>query len=289
MGLGLFLQTCRGILRNPGVSPVPALLRHAAWHGVRRFLPLPAVIPVTERSRLFIEERREMNGSVALVWSQRRYDYHNMSFLGHLGESGLVHTCFDIGANIGIYTLLLSEHPEVDVHAFEPHPATFATLQRMITKNGRTNARAWRIALSDATGSLSFTNDDFSTVNKALAGGGEGPDAIEVPCETGDAFCERMGVSPDLLKIDTEGHESAVLRGFAGHLPSVKFILVEMNAPPAVIGEVLPSSLFDGPLHVDMPARRLRRTPHTGEDAVYVNRDALDDLRETGFTIDDPS
>ncbi|MFM2168314.1 MAG: hypothetical protein RIS79_2685 [Verrucomicrobiota bacterium] len=287
MGLELFIHTCQGILRNPGVSPVPALMRHALWHGVRRFLPLPAAIKITDRSRLFIEQRREMNGCVALVWSQRRYDYHNMSFLGHLGASGLVRTCFDIGANIGIYSLLMSECPEVSVHAFEPHPATFTTLRRMLEKNGRANVHAWQIALSDAGGMLSFTNEDFSPVNKALAEGENAENAIQVPCETGAAFCERNRVYPDLLKIDTEGLEPAVLRGFGAHLSSVKFVFAEMNASTQEMRAVLPESLFDGPFYVDMPARRLRRDRHTREDAVFVHHHAIEPLKKAGFTVEE--
>jgi FkbM family methyltransferase len=287
MGLGLFIHTCQGILRNPGVSTVPALLRHVMWHGVRRFLPLPTAMKITDRSRLFIEQRREMNGCVALVWSQRLYDYHNMSFLGHLGASGLVRTCFDIGANIGIYSLLMSECPEVTVHAFEPHPATFATLRRMIEKNNRANIQAWQIALSDATGMLSFTNDDFSPVNKALAEGEQAENAIQVPCETGAAFCERKQASPDLLKIDTEGLEPAVLRGFGARLDFVKFVFAEMNASDEEMRAVLPERLFEGPFYVDMPARRLRRDRHTREDAVFVNHHAIGPLRQTGFTVEE--
>lgn len=286
MGFGLFIHTCQGILRNPGVSPAPALMRHAMWHGVRRFLPLPTAIEITDRSRLFIEQRREMNGCVALVWSQRRYDYHNMSFLGHLGASGLVHTCFDIGANIGIYSLIMSECPEVTVHAFEPHPATFATLRRMIEKNDRANVHAHQIALSDASGMLSFTNDDFSPVNKALAEGENAANAIQVPCETGAALCERNQLRPDLLKIDTEGLEPAVLRGFGAHLSSVKFVFAEMNASTEEMRTVLPERLFAGPFYVDMPARCLRRDRHTREDAVFVNHDAIEPLKQTGFTVE---
>ena len=286
MGLDLFIHTCQGILRNPGVSPVPALIRHAMWHGVRRFLPLPAAIEITNRSRLFIEQRREMNGCVALVWSQRRYDYHNMAFLGHLGASGLVHTCFDIGANIGIYSLLMSESPEVTVHAFEPHPATFTTLQRMLEKNDRANVRAWQIALSDAGGMLSFTNEDFSPVNKALAEGENAENAIQVLCETGAAFCERKRVYPDLLKIDTEGLEPAVLRGFGAHLSSVKFVFAEMNASMDEMRAALPERLFDGPFYVDMPARRMRRDIHTREVGVFVNHPAFVSLKKTGFTVE---
>lgn len=287
MGLSMFISTCQGILRNPGISPVPALVRHAVWHGVRRFLPLPATIDLTERSRLFIEKRQEMNGSVALVWSQRLYDYHNMSFLGHLGATGLVRTCFDIGANIGIYSLVMSECPDVTVHAFEPHPATFATLRRTITQNGRTNVHPWQIALSDATGTIDFTNDDFSTVNQALAPGEQAENTIQVPCETASSFCQRLQLTPDLLKIDTEGHEPAVLRGFGARLDSVKFVLAEMNASPEIMGQMLPPSKFAGPLYVNMPARRLQRERHTHEDAIYINRSAIPALTQTGFTVEE--
>jgi FkbM family methyltransferase len=287
MGLRMFISTCQGILRNPGVSPIPAILRHAAWHGVRRFLALPATIDLTERSRLFIEKRQEMNGSVALVWSQRLYDYHNMSFLGHLGATGLVRTSFDIGANIGIYSLVMSECPDVTVHAFEPHPATFATLRRTITQNGRANVHAWQTALSDATGTIDFTNDDFSTVNQALAPGEQAENTIQVPCETASSFCQRLQLTPDLLKIDTEGHEPAVLRGFGALLDSVKFVLAEMNASPEIMGQMLPPSKFAGPLYVNMPARRLQRERHTHEDAIYINRSAIPALTQTGFTVEE--
>lgn len=285
MGLGQFIHTCQGILRHPGISPVPALLRHSIWHGVRRFLPLPASIPITDRSRLFIEQRREMNGCVALVWSQRLYDYHNMSFLGHLGASGLVRTCFDIGANLGIYSLVMSECPDVTVHAFEPHPATFSALQRMITMNLRTNVHAWQTALSDSTGSIAFTDEDFSPVNKALAAGEAAGGTLQVPCETGAAFCARTGLRPDLLKIDTEGHEPAVLRGFGDCLDSVKFVLAEMNASPEVMRQVLPEAQFAGPLYVDMPGRRLRWDRHSREDALYIRHSALAPLEQSGFHL----
>jgi hypothetical protein len=133
---------------------------------------------------------------------------------------------------------------------------------------------------------LSFTNEDFSPVNKALAEGENAENAIQVPCETGAAFCERKRVYPDLLKIDTEGLEPAVLRGFGAHLSSVKFVFAEMNASMDEMRAVLPERLFDGPFYVDMPARRLRRDRHTREDAVFVNHHAIEPLKQTGFTVE---
>ncbi len=286
MGFSRFLTACRGILRNPGVSPLPALLRHALWHPARRLLPMPTTLELTAQSRLFLEDRAEMNGCVAHVWSERLYDFHNMSFVRELGTLGLVTTAFDIGANIGIYSLLLSETPNVNVHAFEPHPSTFATLVRMLERNQRANVTAWQVALSDAAGTLLFSDEAFSPLNKVLDADDPSRNSLRVPCETGEAFCHRLGVSPDLLKIDTEGLEPAVLRGFGDRLSSVKYILAEMNAPMEVLSQILPPEVFDGPLHVDFPNRQLRRQRHNHEDALYVNRVSLAELAAHGFALD---
>ena len=55
---------------------------------------------------------------------------------------------------------------------------------------------------------------------------------IEVPCITGDRFCEEQGIKHvDFLKIDAEGHDFAVLRGFEKKLRSndVDWIQFEYN------------------------------------------------------------
>lgn len=286
MGLSNFVSACRAILRNPGVNPARALLRHALWHPARRFLPLPATLELTPRSQLFLTRREEMNGCVAHVWSERLYDYHNMSFLRDLGARGLVGTCFDIGANIGIYSLLMSEAPAVSVHAFEPHPATFNTLARILEHNHRANVRAWKIALSDHSGALHFTNEAFSPLNKALVTQDLPANTIQVPCETGEAFCALHDLAPDLLKIDTEGLEPAVLRGFGRRLHTVSYVLAEMNASPDIMREVLPPEVFEGPLHVNFSQRRLLRQRFNHEDAVYLNRQAVPALTASGFTIE---
>ncbi len=281
MGLGMFISTCRGIMQNPGVQPVSALLRHAAWHGVRRWAPLPFDVPLTDHSRLSISRREEMNGCVALAWSQRLYDYHNMTFLRRLLAEEHVSTCLDIGANIGVYALLMSENESVTVHAFEPHPQTYATLQRMLEANGRKNVHAWRLALSDAPGELRFTDGDCSPVNHVAEDG-----AIRVTCETGAALCEREHIVPDVIKIDAEGFETRVLQGFGDMLVGTRYIFAEMNASPEVMAATLPANVFDGPLYVDERRKILCRSRHNHEDAVFVNRIALPELAASGYRVD---
>ena len=101
------------------------------------------------------------------------------------------------------------------------------------------------------------------------------------------ALCELNLFYPEQLKIDTEGHEPAVLHGYGAHLSSVKFVFAEMNASTQEMRAVLPESLFDGPFYVDMPARRLRRDRHTREDAVFVHHHAIEPLKKAGFTVEE--
>src|SRR5206468_2034964 len=66
--------------------------------------------------------------------------------------------CFDIGANVGFYTLLLSKmagHQGLVV-AFEPVPNNCDFLRRHITINSCKNVVLHELALTDFDGSASF-------------------------------------------------------------------------------------------------------------------------------------
>lgn len=286
MGLGNFIHTCQAILRNPGVSPLPGLARHATWHFVRRMAPLPLEVALTEKSRLVLHRREELNGCVALAWSQRLYNHHNMTFLLAVLKAGFARVCFDVGANIGVYSLLMSEAESAEVHAFEPHPATCATLRRMLDSNGRQNVKVWQIALSDASGELQFTNDDCSPVNQALELLPDSArESIRVPCETGADFCARQKLVPEIMKIDTEGFEPRVLRGFADVLHRTKLVFAEMNVPEEVLAAALPPEVFIGPCYVDATSRTISRVRQHAEDAVFINRASVESLRGLGFQV----
>jgi FkbM family methyltransferase len=286
MGMSMFLNTCQAILRNPSISPLQGLARHAAWHLVRRMAPLPLEVILTEKSRLVISRREEMNGCVALAWSQPLYNYDNMMFLLTLLDAGFARVCFDVGANIGVYSLLMSEVASTVVHAFEPHPATCTTLRRMLGSNGRQNVTVWPLALSDATGELRFTNDDCSPLNQALDPTlSSACEFIHVPCETGRSFCARQKITPDIIKIDTEGFETRVLRGFGDELQHVKMIITEINVPAHEVVAALPPDVFIGPCYVDALSKTLTHVCLHAEDAVFINRGSIAVLRDLGFQV----
>lgn len=286
MGYSSFVQNCRRIIENPGSDTVRSLVRHSLWHFIKRFAPLPLEVPLTQQSSLSIVDRKEMNGCVALAWGQGLYDYHNMSFLLELTKrASFARVCLDIGANIGIYSLLMSENEGVSVHAFEPHPATFHTLERTLEYNRRPQVKAWNYALSDRDGVVSFSNTDFNPTNRIIAAGEQGMATTEVMALRGEDWCRRENVSPDIIKIDTEGHEASVLQGLGAILQTTKLVFVEENVPLHDTLLAPSAGIFHGPWYVDFPRRTLTKQKHAPEDAVYCNIHSIEELHALGYTL----
>lgn len=123
---------------------------------------------------------------------------------------------FDVGAHLGVYTCLVGDVLE-DGHvvAFEPHHANAARLEQNVELNGL-DSTIHQYALSDASGTSAFAVTDGTVVDEpgnqdhALA-----DDGMEVEVTTGDELVERgEAPSPNVVKIDVEGAELDVLRGF---------------------------------------------------------------------------
>ncbi len=128
---------------------------------------------------------------------------------------------FDIGANVGNYTAtLLKKFPRASIHAFEPHPTTFA---RLLTNDfPAARVTCHNLAIGESAGSLTLydrADHDGSThasFHKAAISEFHKQKTIEstVPVKTLDAVALDAGIDYiDFLKIDTEGHELAVLAG----------------------------------------------------------------------------
>lgn len=167
-------------------------------------------------------------------------EYHSMlgcmsraeqRFFAEIPPSGS--PIIDVGANIGVVTLLLAKQfPGRHVHAFEPGPTTFDTLQKNVKLNGFTNVSCHRIALSDSVGEISFDADPFKRGNARIAGAGADY-ATTVPTTTLDTFVAEQGIrSIGLLKIDVEGFETMVLAGAAQTLKDRIVDLVFMEVVP---------------------------------------------------------
>ena len=129
---------------------------------------------------------------------------------------------FDIGANIGYYTLLAAHmlRGRGAVYAFEPWPLLFAALQRNVGLNRFDHVHLNQLAVSDSDGVTALylpapTNGDMHLSNASLVQGFMPQDrSISVHTVRFDAYCSSQNItSVDLVKIDTEGAELMVLLG----------------------------------------------------------------------------
>lgn len=167
---------------------------------------------------------------------------------------------FDVGANIGYYTIYLA--PLVRrVVAFEPDPRNLAALQANAAGAGNVVVR--REAVSDRSGTGHLSVGASSAVGRLVAP--DGAATIAVATTTIDAVAKALDARPCAIKLDIEGHELAALAGaretIRRHQP---LILSEFARPSggANAPDGLAALLADHGYALFAPmARARRRTP----------------------------
>lgn len=127
---------------------------------------------------------------------------------------------FDVGANIGDYTVELAKMfgTESEIHSFEPSAKTFIELKKNC-KNIH-NVTLHQIAFSETTGTTTLYSDSnlsgLASMSKRRLDhfdiSFESTETIDT--QTLDSFCNKESISHiDFLKLDVEGHELSVLKG----------------------------------------------------------------------------
>ncbi len=150
--------------------------------------------------------------------------------IGRLRPGAIV---VDVGANAGLYTLLAAQAvaPGGRVFAFEPSADEFARLGWAVAANGLGNVLASNVALSDAAGFIGFIpGPSEHTGLHRLAAAADAPRTVWA--QRGDVAVPLAGGERvALLKIDVEGAELAVLRGFHALLEArrIERLVVEIT------------------------------------------------------------
>ena len=150
---------------------------------------------------------------------------------------------YDIGANIGYYSLLAKMvNPGIRIVAFEPATGPLFYLRENIRINNFDNIKAESLALSDKSGEIDFyeiKNAKYSYLEHCLAGEGNigslttGRNFVvnRVKTITLDEYVKKNNEGTiGLIKMDTEGTENLILEKSA-------FILGEMK--PVIICETI--------------------------------------------------
>lgn len=216
--------------------------RHGPWNRARRSLAKR----ILRRSRRLCDvEYRGLN--LRLLPFENAHDL-DLVLLGKTREEDEIalfdarakasQIVVDIGANIGIYTLLAARRmgPSGRVIAFEPHPRTAAKLRGNIALNpGRQRVTVVQKAVGDAHGQLPMhIVADFDAGQNSLIRGhrhGSGRTVQVDVTPLVDALAEQGIEQIDILKIDIEGYEDRALSPFFGTAPSSlwpRYVMLEV-------------------------------------------------------------
>lgn len=159
--------------------------------------------------------------------------HHNESWMAHdLIEELHTDDCFwDVGGNIGIYSLLAAELGS-NVVVFEPWLENAATIERNLHQNGH-SARVIPKALADECGPHEFTLDERQTPGAgrgSLLDSWQDGEKRTIECVRGDVEYNRNDLpAPTVIKIDVEGAELDVLEGLGDLLQNIRVIYCELH------------------------------------------------------------
>jgi FkbM family methyltransferase len=284
-----FFRTVSVFYENRFINPNEAILRHSAWQ-VRKILNIFPHDLHIQGITVRIRDRAIANGCGALLNAMGFYDPNNMYLIREVFKNGFYKTFFDVGSNIGIYSLIAASESASRIFAFEPHPYTFSLLAENVALNGYGDrVNCLQAALGAEDGVAFFTDDPGSPVNHVLEKDGADQKELHIKILRGDTFCHEVGMYPEVLKIDVEGYESFVLQGFGDALKSVQIILIECRSIEKI--ERVLCGLYDflGPYKLDYRIRKFTKTNMNYEDWIFLNPQTLDLLKACGFHFEDDS
>jgi FkbM family methyltransferase len=223
-----FLNLVLSVLQHPlnKGGRVRGLFRFFYWQLISRIYKGDYKIPFVNKTFLYV--RGGMTGATGNIYFGLS-DYREMSFLLDFLMKDDVF--FDIGANIGSYSVLASGVVGAKSIAIEPIPETFSFLLSNISLNLlNKRVNCFNLGATDNGCILSFTNN-LGTMNHVIQDEYSVPhiNKVDVEAKRIDDIlpCEEVTI----MKIDVEGYEYKVLNGATKRLANEKLlaIIIEIN------------------------------------------------------------
>ncbi|HEY9177364.1 MAG TPA: FkbM family methyltransferase [Flavipsychrobacter sp.] len=207
------------------------LLRFARWQVGQKILPYPVVYTLVEDSKLVVS--KGMTGATGNIYVGL-LEFNEMCFVLHmLRENDMFG---DIGANVGVYSILASVNAGAFAISAEPVPVTYGHLVRNVkVNNAEDKITALQCGVGDKEGVLKFT-DNFDTINGVVLNQDTDEHTVSVQVKTLDTIFS--DTKPVLLKIDVEGYEWQVLQGATSVFAdaTLKAVIIEINGSGKAYG-----------------------------------------------------
>lgn len=199
----------------------------------------------------YIREARVEGTSVWMKCDLTKFVQRHIYFFGHFEQADCANwmkaaryanTIFDVGANVGLYSLLAAAvNPNATIYAFEPTASIQAEFETNLRLNEIETVKieSFAVGATSASGflhrSVGPTGDNEGT-NYVTAGKLRDTDT-EVRMVSLDDFCQQRGIEQiDLLKMDIEGGEFDALVGARGLLArkAIRCLFIELLERVAV-------------------------------------------------------
>ncbi len=144
---------------------------------------------------------------------------------------GAVDRILDVGANVGQSALYYAKaFGSASIYSFEPVGSTFAQLKANTEHEKRIVCSNVGLGSYEHEATIRLTCPTQNSLLNATSEGDSNENTATVRVTTGDAWAAAQGVDRiDLLKVDTEGYDVEVLKGFRGLFSrgKIKAVLVE--------------------------------------------------------------
>lgn len=206
------------------------LLRIFWWKINQLYIKIPAVVEMIDGVKCICYPNSSYGG---LVVYTRLPEYHEMKFI--LSKLKKFDTFIDVGANIGVFSLLaVSKIENGKVYSFEPNEVAGTIFRENIRLNDFSKVinHDERI-VSDKNGSEYFTLTKHSEVSHISYKKSSVKDHNKrIKSIKLDSFCEKNKIKKvRILKIDVEGAEKKVLKGSESLIKDnlIDYILFESN------------------------------------------------------------
>lgn len=248
---------------GPALAPAPLGLRmaaavvrrlpwgrfHAAWRAARVWEGRPYAVRVPGAAgaggaTFHCDLRDAIAREVCFTGG---YGHQETALLDALLRPG--GTFVDVGANWGWFTLLAASRvgPAGRVVALEPDPRLFPLLAGNAARNALGHVLPLPVAASDREGEAELAGYEEGQGNRGLsslvrsaaaeAGSAAGP-VFRVRTARLDDLLEAHGVERvDLVKVDVEGAEEAVLRGMAEGIAARRYRAVLLELHPGLVDD----------------------------------------------------
>jgi FkbM family methyltransferase len=172
-----------------------------------------------------------------LLFTPQMYEPEELAALGaeidQTRAAGRPFVFVDIGANVGLFSLFVAARAgsAARIIAVEPEPGNFARFAFNIASNPPLPIEPVAMALGDHAGEVAIALNRRDRGGTRVRAAGGGADAVSVPLKPLLTLLgERNIAAIDVLKIDVEGMEDAVLAPFLRDSPASlwpRLILIE--------------------------------------------------------------